>query len=140
MKPFDMEQAKKAAETVAKKHGLSFVALFGSQATGRTHEKSDIDIGVAKRLTSYFEETPVPMIDIEDELVRVLNRDDIEVVNLSTVSPTLMRSVAEEGVLLYEASMDEFSEWKLFAMKVWRETKWLRDLANRHLREWAKQL
>lgn len=34
MKPFDIEQAKQAAETVAKKHGLSFVALFGSQATG----------------------------------------------------------------------------------------------------------
>lgn len=54
MKSFDMEQAKKVAETVAKKHGLSFVALFGSQATGRVHEKSDIDIGVAKRVASYF--------------------------------------------------------------------------------------
>lgn len=140
MQSFDIEQAKKAGETVAKKHGLSFVALFGSQATGRTHAKSDVDIGVARRSISYFEETPVPLIEIENELTRALNRDDVEVVNLSTVSPTLMYSVVEEGVALYETKPNEFFEWKLFAMKVWRETQWLRDRAHQHLKEWAQQL
>lgn len=123
-----IKQAKKAAETVAKKYGLSFVALFGSQATGRVHEKSDVDIGVAKRVASYFEEVSVPLVGIKNELTRTLNRDDIKVVNLSTVSSTFMRVVVEEGTVLYEANRNEFLEWKLFAMTVWRETAWFRNL------------
>lgn len=140
MEPFDIEKAKIGAEKIAKKYGLSFVALFGSQATGRTHAKSDIDIGVAKRSASYFEEAPVSLIEIESEMTRLFNRDDIEVVNLSAASPALLRSVVQEGKVLYEASPDEFFEWKLFAIRVWMDTKWLRDRSRAHIKEWARTI
>ena len=38
------DKIKEKVKEIAQKYGLSFVALFGSQATGKTHQKSDIDI------------------------------------------------------------------------------------------------
>lgn len=134
MKPFDIEQAKKAAETVAKKHGLSFVALFGSQATGRVHEKSDIDIGVSGRVPVAFG----AQTDIWREFSDVFHRDDIEIVDLFGATPTMMYVVARDGQVLYEDSSGRFTSWKLFAMREWRDTTWLRELRDRKLMEWAK--
>lgn len=131
MKPFDIEQAKKAAEAIAKKHGLSFVALFGSQATGRTHAKSDIDIAVLG-----FKE--VDRIKIANELDKILQRDDTEVVILNDATPTMMYVVARDGKVLYENGAGRFTAWKLYAMREWRDTAWLRVLRDRKLMEWAK--
>ena len=46
MQKIDFESKKDAIAEIAKKNNLNFVVLFGSQATGRVHEKSDIDIAV----------------------------------------------------------------------------------------------
>lgn len=134
MKAFDIEQARTAAETVAEKHGLSFVALFGSQATGRTHAKSDIDIGVAGKTPIAFD----AQTKIWREFSDVFQRDDIEVVDLYDVTPTMMYVVARDGKVLYEDSAGRFASWKLFAMREWRDTVWLRALRDRKLAEWAK--
>ena len=125
---------------MAEKYGLSLVVLFGSQATGKTHAKSDIDIGVAKKTRSFFEEMDVPIIEIENELTDLLRRDDIEIVNLSAVSPALMRSVVEDGKPLYEETSGVFSDWKLFAARIWMETGWLRERQRGNLKAWAKTL
>lgn len=134
MKSFDIEQAKKAAETVAKKHGLGFVVLFGSQATGRTHEKSDIDIGVVGRAPIAFD----AQTDIWREFSDVFHRDDIEIVDLFDAMPTMMYVVARDGRILFEDSLERFTSWKLYAMREWRDTAWLRELRDRKLTQWAK--
>lgn len=133
MKPFDIEQAKEAAEAVAKKHGLSFVALFGSQATGRTHEKSDIDIAVLGKEAL----PPNVQTKIWGEFSDAFKRDDIEVVDLATASPTMMYVIVRDGKLLHEGAEGDFMSWKFYALGVWRDTAWLRDLSNRKLHEWA---
>lgn len=134
------ETKRQEIANIAQKHQLSLVVLFGSQATGRTHAKSDIDIGVAKKTRSFFEEMDVPVIEIENELTDLLHRDDIEIVNLSAVSPALMRSVVAEGKLLYEETPGVFSDWKLFAARIWMETGWLRERQRENLKAWAKTL
>ncbi len=117
-------------EELAKKHNLDFVVLFGSQATGRTHEKSDIDLAVISK--SNFDITSVTM-----DLYNVFKRDDVEVVNLGLASPTLMHAVVRDGKLLYEREERMFFKWKLYAIKIWMETKWLRDLRAKKLLQWA---
>lgn len=129
----DIESIKPAMAELAKKHGLTLVVLFGSQATGRTHEKSDIDIAVLSRQS-------VNRARIALELDEIFKRDDIEVVNLALSSPTLMRAVVGEGVLLYEDKPGAFFGWKLYAIKIWMETAWLRRLANKRALERAKAL
>lgn len=133
MKSFDIEQAKKVAEAVAKKHGLIFVALFGSQATGRTHEKSDIDIGVLGKEALPFDVHTKIWGDFSD----AFKRDDIEIVDLVPASPTMMYVLVRDGKLLYERAEGDFMSWKFYALGVWRDTAWLRDLSNRKLHEWA---
>lgn len=133
MKPLDIEQAKRAAETIAKKHRLSFVALFGSQATGRTHEKSDVDIAILAKQPLRLDE----QLKISSELSDSFRRDDVEIVDLANASPTLMRVVVEDGQTLYEKESNTFFNWKLRALTEWRETVWLRDLRNKKLLEWA---
>src|SRR3990167_4676309 len=74
---------------MAEKYGLSLVVLFGSQATGKTHARSDIDIGVAKYHPSWDSGNTLPLIPVEDTLSEIFRRDDVEVVDLYTISPPM---------------------------------------------------
>lgn len=133
MKPFDIEQAKIGAAEIAKKHNLKLIVLFGSQATGRVHEKSDIDIAVLGSKAISFDEK----LKLIGDFSNVLKREDVEVVDLATASPTLLYVVVENGKTIYEEAPDAFLEWKLYAITVWMETAWLRNLRNKKLLEWA---
>ena len=116
------------------------VLLIGSQAAVKIHVKSDIDIGVSGHYPSWDVSNALPIIPIEDALSDIFKRDDVEVVDLHNISPALMRSITEEGVAIYESGQDEFVNWKSFAIRVWMETKWLRDRQRDHLKEWAARL
>jgi len=131
MQKIDFESKKEVVAEIAKKYDLKLIALFGSQATGRTHEKSDIDIAVLG--SGEVDRTAVAV-----ELDEVFGRDDTEVVVLNDASPTMMYVVARDGTVLYEDSVGQFVSWKLFAMREWRDTAWLRALRDRKLIEWAK--
>ena len=49
----DIMTKKNEMAEIAEKYGLDFIVLFGSQATGRTHPKSDVDIGLHSSPYSY---------------------------------------------------------------------------------------
>ena len=132
----DFKPYEKAIANLAKKHDLDFVALFGSQATGAVHAKSDVDIGIIRREKISFDEK----MKILGEFYDIFKRDDVEVVDFDNVSPTLMREVVEEGKLLYEKEEGIFLNWKIYAIKIWLETKWLRDLRDKSLIRWASEL
>ena len=131
----DIRKIKKKSKEIAEKYNLSFVALFGSQATGRTHQKSDIDIAVIRKQLISFDDRMKIIGDFSD----ALKREDVEVVDLATVSPTLMYVVVRDGKLLYEEKENVFLNWKLYAIKIWMETAWLRDLSRKSLVDWAKR-
>ena len=116
---------------LARKHRLSFVALFGSQAVGNVHSKSDIDIAVISK-------DPIDKFKVIDDFENIFKREDIEVVDLANASPTLMYCVVRDGKLLYENEKDSFFKWKLYAIWVWMDTAWLRQLRDKKLLEWAK--
>jgi predicted nucleotidyltransferase len=129
----NIETIKPKIAEVAEKYGLSFVVLFGSQATGRTHPKSDVDLGVIS--SNEFDR-----IKLMSDMDKVFGRDDVQAVDLSKASPTLMRAVVKDGKLLYEKERTIYLRWKFYAIRVWMETAWLRNLASRQLVEWAKQI
>lgn len=120
-------------KVLAEKYQLELVVLFGSQATGRTHAKSDVDIAVLSKNDLNLGKL---MLEFDD----IFQRDDVEVVNLGTASPTTMYVMVRDGQLLYENEPGAFLNWKLYAIKIWIETAWLRKLRNRKLIEWARQL
>jgi len=73
------------------------------------------------------------------EFSMVFKKEDVEVVDLHTASPTTMYAVVKDGKLLYEKEKDSFLNWKFYAIKIWMETKWLRNLRNKKIINWADQ-
>lgn len=127
----DIEKSKPELKKIAEKYGIDMLVLFGSQATGKTHPKSDVDIAVLGR-------AKFDIYRLMIELYEIFKRSDVEVVDLSSVSPTLMRAVARDGKLIYEKNPGSFLKWKIYTGKIWMETAWLRILRDRKLIKWAK--
>lgn len=126
------EKTKREIAHIAQKHRLELVVLFGSQATGRLHLKSDIDIGVLPQDASVLS-------SVTEEIGDVFGRNDVEVADLSVPSPYLWHAVAKEGVLLYESKRGLFSLWRLRAMNLWYDSAWLRVKQTRYLKAWAQK-
>jgi len=124
---------KKEIGEIAQKYGLDLVVLFGSQATGRTHPKSDVDIGYTAPKSLEFK----TQVEILAELFRVLDRDDVEFVNLQRVSPVMKKIVADEGVLLYEREAGSFQFFCMYAFKLYVETSVLRELRYQSLKSFV---
>lgn len=109
---------------VAKRHNLALVVLFGSQATGHAHKKSDVDIGyVASREIDYRENYAITV-----ELARVFKNPDVELVDIFNTAPDFKKQVADTGVVLYEADKSIFDSFKVHAFRIYIETKPLRVL------------
>lgn len=127
----DFEAVKPHIAKLAEKYGLSLVVLFGSQATERTQHKSDIDIAV-------LGEQDIDRLRVGIVLEAVLERSDVEVIDMRTASPTMRYVIARDGKVLYERNAERFASWKLWAMREWRDTEHLRLFRDRTLREWAQ--
>ena len=128
----ETDKIKPKIAAIAEKYGLDMVVLFGSQATGKTHPKSDVDIAV-------ISEKPFDRFKILDDFWSLFKREDVQVVDLANASPTLMRAVVVDGKLLYEREQAMFLKWKYYAISVWMDTAWLREFGRKKLIEWAQQ-
>lgn len=127
----NIDAIKPHIKTLAEKYGLSLVLLFGSQATGVLHPKSDVDIAVLSK-------NQIDMLSLTMDFYDLFNREDVEVVNLGTASPTSMYVVVRDGKLLYENEVGAFLKWKLYGIWVWLDTAWLRRLRDQKMLEWAR--
>ena len=129
----DIMTKKKDVEAIAQKYRLDLVVLFGSQASGRTHQKSDVDIGYT---SPQFIELDT-RFDIINEFRDILKRDDIEFVDLSRISPVMKKIIADEGVVLYEREPGMFVSFQMYAFKLYVETKLLRELRYQSLKHFV---
>ena len=82
-------------------HPVRLAILFGSQASGSTHETSDIDLAVE------FENIRPPdsnyneaFFGLSVDLSETLHTDGIDLVDLHTVSPALAEAIFEKGLLI----------------------------------------
>lgn len=78
----------------AKEHGLSKVVLFGSRATGKFSEKSDIDLAVSGGSLDGFR------CSIEEKCPTLLEFDIIDMDQ--DLNEGLINQIVEEGDMLYE--------------------------------------
>jgi len=130
----NIEVYKDKIKEVAQKNKLKFVVLFGSYAKGKTHAKSDIDIA------TYTEDTDTDMIALSMKFYEIFEREDVDLVDTRTASPDIQRTVSEEGVVLYESKPNVFLEWKLYASKIWIETRRFRIYRKERLLQFVKSL
>ncbi|WP_436929300.1 type VII toxin-antitoxin system MntA family adenylyltransferase antitoxin [Halosimplex halobium] len=75
--------------------------LFGSHVTGRAHARSDVDIAVEfediEPGDTAYNET---FFGLSADLSGLLGTDDVDLVDIRSLSPSLARSVFDTGVLL----------------------------------------
>ena len=81
---------------------VSLALLFGSHATGQAVPGSDIDIAV--EYDEPIEDTADRHLSLVADLTQILGRDDIDVVQLTTVDPRIAVEALETGQLLVGTS------------------------------------
>ena len=127
----NIEDSKLKIKELAEKYNLTLVVLFGSQPTGAVHTKSDVDIAAlgANSLDRFA---------LANDLDKVFERNDVEVIDMNGASPTMMYVLVRDGKLLYENTIGAFMKWKFYAIREWINTAWLRKLSDKKLIEWAR--
>ncbi len=128
------EADKNKIAEIAEKHGLALVVLFGSQATGHTHKKSDVDVGFLSPRDIDYRES----YDISIALARIFKNPDVELVNLSNVSPDLKKQVADHGIVLFEENGSVFDVFSMYANRLYMETKPLRVYRESYVKDFLK--
>lgn len=120
---------KDKLQKMADEFGLDLIVLFGSSATGKTHKGSDVDIAVkAEKKLDILE-----LAKIQLAFSEALGRGDVEVVDIRSASPLLLRQLTEQGQALYAKDPDDFARLRMYAFKIYVETKPLREYGKRYL-------
>lgn len=118
------DKTKSKIEKLAKKYRLSLVVLFGSQATGKTHSRSDVDM-------AFLSEAVMDLNDIvkmQMEFSKELRIKNLEMVAMNGAHPLLLKQVARKSLLLYEKERSMFARFKIYALKRFMEAQKLFDL------------
>lgn len=91
-----------ALQSVLADHPVRLAILFGSYATNQQHARSDIDIAV--ELTDVAPADPdynQAFFSLSADISLTLKTDDVDVVDIHSLSPSFTRTVFKNGVLLY---------------------------------------
>ena len=130
----NIDELKLKIIPLAEKYNLKLVILFGSQASGRTHKHSDIDIGFL----------PISDFDAEiyllTDLYQILKREDAQVVNLKNASPLLRYSALSDCIVLFEKNNGIYDNARGYAFKLYAETKPLYDLRRARLSQYVASI
>lgn len=111
------QQSETAA--IAGRYGIALFVLFGSQALGRAHAKSDIDIAYQSRKP----------LSLDDEarlilaLSSVFHTEKIDIVNISSAPPLLRYAIFKDGIPLFEGEQSVFASQTAYAFKQYLEAK-----------------
>ncbi len=95
------------------------VVLFGSWATGRGGQHSDLDLAFLPR--NGMDETAVT-----SEVIRLTHWNEVDVVNLRHADPLMAMQIAESGIVLFEADPSSFPEFRSLAFRRYVDTEKLR--------------
>lgn len=106
-----MKLETKKLDNLRKKHNLSLILLHGSQATGRVHAKSDIDIAVLSE-----KDIKIDQLELIGDLSEIFNLEKLDITDLSRADPLLLYAVMEKSKLL-SGSEKLYKNLKLKAFK-----------------------
>lgn len=109
---------------------IDLCILFGSQATGKTHRHSDIDIALFSETNPNLKDH---LIDLYGELEDLFGHEVDLVVIHRDVEPVLRLEVFQYGKPLYESQPGLFVEQRALAVKIFDDTEPLRRWRRRVL-------
>jgi len=122
---------------LARKHGLDLVVLFGSQAKGRTHSGSDVDVAVrfrpGQRVAWHRK------LDVASQLDSAFpDSGGVDVAFLNDASSLLLFEVAATGQALYERQPLLFWQFQSYAARRYDDEHKFRLRRAAYLADWVK--
>lgn len=120
-----INKAKHFIEDISKKYKIKFAYIFGSQATGKATENSDIDIAV------FFEEKYQPMEDafIRGDIIeegKVFFKKDVDIVSLNNASLLLKYEVIHDGIVIKNEK--ERADFESLSLREYFDFKYYSDI------------
>jgi uncharacterized protein len=118
MKTLSIEQLKNLSSQLPEKIPyLKMLVLFGSQARGDTHSKSDWDFAALydqDMRKKHCEDNPFNYFEVPGILGDIfnLNSDHIDVLEIETCSHRMADRIASDGKLIYEIETGLFTNFQ----------------------------
>lgn len=107
------------------KPGALLVFLFGSAASNRMTEESDIDIGVLfEHEHGFFE-----INDLKSELNEILKRE-IDIAVLNSASPVLKMQVLKKGILVFARHKKNYNQFFVDTINQYDDLKRTRKICE----------
>lgn len=110
--------------------GIDLFILFGSQATGKTHANSDVDIALFSATDPNLKDR---LLSLYGELEDFLGFEVDLVIIEEDMDPVLRLEILQRGRVLYESQPNLFIEQKILAIKIFDDTEPLRHWRRRVL-------
>lgn len=132
----EINKIKSKMKKIAKKYQFSLVLLFGSQATGKIHANSDVDIAFVSE--EYLRPSDVAKIQLE--ISQELKIKNLELVDLKNATPLLLKQIAQKSILLYEKEQSLFANFKIYGFKRFMEAKDLLKLRDLSLDKFIQKI
>jgi len=119
-KIISIEEIRDRLKPLFQDKGLQLALLFGSTASDKMHNQSDIDL-------AFLFDTPADVLALNNNVIRLLHTDNIDVIDLRRASPLLKFTAMKYGVLIYEREPGIFNTFYSLAFRMYVDTKKLRD-------------
>lgn len=124
----DLEKLKHWCQSNA----VDLCVPFGSQATGRTHARSDLDVAL---FSAGQPELKKDLLRLMGELEDLFGQPvDLVIIEPDT-DPVLRLEIFQHGQPLYESRSGLFNEHRVLAVKIYDDTGPLRRIRDRVLAE-----
>ena len=125
-----------AFERLCRRHQVRLAVVFGSTVAERRTAQSDLDLAFwleGRRLEGQD-------LVLTNALMRVLHRNDVDVVVLNHASPLLAWQVASTGRMVYERHPGQFHQFQVLAMKRYDDSRKLFNLQDYFLTRFLKRV
>ncbi len=126
-----IQEIKERLQPLFEDHSLQIALVFGSTAAGKTHGRSDIDL-------AFLFDGQVDLLALTNQVMPLLKKNKIDIVDLRCASPLLKFSAAKTGRLLYERSHGLFSQFYSLAFRMYADSKKLRDAQEIYIRNFVE--
>ncbi len=110
-----MDEARLA--DLARRHGIEVLVQFGSTVSGKTHPRSDVDLGVlVERVPQSLEDYGALIGDLQ----ALFPDREVDVAFINRADPLFLKKILDECRLLYGATR-RFHELRMYAFRRYQD-------------------
>lgn len=127
-----IDEIKERLAPLFQEEKLQLVLLFGSVVSEKVCKQSDIDL-------AFLFDGPVDLVALTNKVIKFLQTDHVDVVDLRRASPILKYFAAKYCRVLYEQSPTLFSEFYSLTFRRYIDTKKLRDAQGKAIKNFLEE-